>query len=287
MFRSIHRKCKKTLCLGAVALMTGTACFALTGCETNRPEVRITLSFNEQTYVLDYTLYRNLYPQTVRHFLELADANYYDGLCVHNYTSTAMYMGGYTYTEGGANGGLTEKNYFEAVKDLNLSQSVFDQATGECVNTLYGEFAENGYKVENNAQKHSYGSLVMYYTPKGDDMTRVKTKRSSDGEIDENKTYQYNSATSLFYVFTGSSSTMNDSYCTFGQLADDDASDVLEALEEAIDDYIDSLGDESFTEEVNLWIDTFDPYVASAKNTAYYEVPVLPIVIESVEVVKY
>lgn len=280
---------KKIASLAVATLLAGTACVSLTGCETNRPEAKITLSFNGETYVLQYELYRNLYPQTVRHFIELADAGYYNGTCIHNYTDSILYAGGYTYNKDQTtNGGLVEKDYFGLAPSMKLTPSVFDMATDQSVYTLYGEFSDNGFKVESGAQSQKYGSLVMYYTDKSGDNSRVKTKRSSDGEIDSDKEYKYNSATSLFYVYTGSSSTRNSQYCTFAQLLDTDSSDVLDKLLDAIEDYVDTLEDEEdFLTEVTVRVDTKDPYVSSDKNTATYTVPTMPIVIESVKITKY
>lgn len=273
----------KTIMSVAGAAILASSAFLMTGCETNRPEAEIELSFNGQTYVVSYQLYRNLYPQTVRHFTELAENGYYDGLCIHNYTSANLYTGGYTY----ADGKLTEKNYFEEASKLNLTASVFDSATNNSTYTLYGEFTDNGYKVSKNAQTQKYGSLVMYYTSKEGDNSRVTVKRSSDGELAENKQYKYNSATSLFYIFTGTSASTNASYCTFGQLLNDDARKELESLKKSISAYVDTLGDNDFTESVTVRVDANDPYVAAEKTMMTYQVPVEPIVVKSVKITKY
>lgn len=286
----LRKHIKQVLSLAVSTVFTVGACLALAGCETKQPRITVTVSFLEETYEIQYQLYRNLYPQTVRHFLELAENGYYDGVAVHDYTSSALYTGGYTYDETKQdNGGLVEKRYFSTVADYNLTQSVFDQATGEGTNTLYGEFENNGFSVESGAQKHKYGSLVMYYTDKSSDSTRVKTRMSSDpNTIVENKSYKYNSATSLFYIFTGSSSSNNASYCVFGQLYDDAADEALDNLLDAISDYVDTLADdESFTETYKMVLDGDDPYVAKAKNTANYAVPVEPILIQSVTIDQY
>lgn len=286
----LQKKINRFLSVAAAAVLTFGACLAFTGCETKNPKVTVSIRFLDETYDIEYKLYRNLYPQTVRHFIELADNGYYDNLVVHDYASNAMYTGGYTYDESKKDSGkLVEKNYFATVSSWNLTQSVFDQGTDVGTNTLYGEFSNNGFSVESGAQSHQYGSLVMYYTDKSADSTRVKTRLSSDqNTIVENKMYKYNSATSLFYIFTGSSSSNNASYCVFGQLYDDDAKDVLDDLLDAIDDYIDTLSDESsFTESVKMILDEYDPYVSTAKNTATFAIPVSPIVIESVTVNQY
>ncbi|MBO5525474.1 MAG: peptidylprolyl isomerase [Clostridia bacterium] len=282
-----HSLAKKIMSVAGVAILSSSALF-MTGCETKRPEAEIDISFNGTTYTVSYQLYRNLYPQTVRHFVELAESGYYDGLCVHNYTTATLYTGGYTYNaEQTTAGGLTEKNYFSIAPTLNLTSSVFDSASKQTTYTLYGEFTDNGYKVSNNAQTQKFGSLVMYYTPKDGDNTRVTVTRSSDGENAENKHYKYNSATSLFYIFTGVSGSNNSSYCTFGQLLNDDAKKALENLQSAIEDYVDTLGETSFTEEVTVRVDSSDPYVAAEKTMMTYQVPTMPIIVEAVRITKY
>lgn len=282
-----HHFAKRILSLAGVAVLASSA-LLMTGCETNRPEAEIELAFNGETYTVSYQLFRNIYPQTVKHFTELAEKGYYDGLCIHNYASNALYTGAYTYDETQTvKGGLVEKDYFTTVAKYGLTESVFDSVTGKTTYTLYGEFTDNGYKVSKNAQTQKYGSLVMYYTPKGDDVTRVNALRSSDGQIAENKLYKYNSATSLFYIFTGVSASNNSSYVTFGQLLDDDAKKVLQNLKEAIEDYIDTLGETDFTEEVSIRVDANDPYVSAEKTMMTYQVPTMPIIVNSVKITKY
>ena len=60
--------------LSGILALTAFGCVAtMTACETSRPEVQITLSFQGEEYELDYTLYRKIAPATVAHFLALAD----------------------------------------------------------------------------------------------------------------------------------------------------------------------------------------------------------------------
>ncbi|MGN1234682.1 MAG: hypothetical protein ACI4U2_01715, partial [Christensenellaceae bacterium] len=96
-----------------------------------------------------------------------------------------------------------------------------------------------------------------------------------------------NSATSLFAIFTGTASTHDSEYCTFGQLLDDASTDALTDLTDAIEEYIDSLDDEEYTTEVSLRVDSYDPYSSVERNSATYQVPSVPIIIESVKVLKY
>ena len=64
---------KKVLCATlATATLAGGA-IAFGGCTTNRPEVEMQISFNGKTYTLEYQLFRKLAPNTVEHFLVLAE----------------------------------------------------------------------------------------------------------------------------------------------------------------------------------------------------------------------
>ncbi len=282
--------------LAAAALLAVCSSAALTGCTTDRPEITITYTFNGKDYEVDYTLSRKTAPKTVQHFIELADAKYFDGLCVHDYTSSGLYTGGYTYS----NGELTEKDYYSAVKDLSLTQSVFfSEENRTPLYSVYGEFEKNGVElVSGSKYTHSAGALVMYYTSKGDDNTRVTTLRNDDGKkndgeaYQENCLYQYNSATSLFYTYTGSSSsTLDEQYCVFGMASDyENQMSGENGLLTAISAYIEGLNDEEgFTEEVRVTLNGYDPIpqVRESKIPATYQVPVEPIVVKSVVVNRY
>lgn len=289
-----HRIFSRLAAFAAAAVLTVGAGAMFTGCTTNRPEVTITYTFNGKDYAVDYTLSRLSAPRTVQHFIELADNGYYDGLCIHNYSSAFLYTGGYTYE----NGEIVEKNYFETVKDWNLTQSVFSSTDDDRVglNTVYGEFTTNGVTVSGSRYYHEAGALVMYYTDKGNDNTRVATMRSDD-TLQSNSEYKYNSATSLFYTFTGTSNSTRDAnYCVFGmatnystQMKGDDG------LLTAIQNYINDLGeDENFTEDVNIPnVNQYDQFesVRNAKIGATgddaYKVPTQPIIVKSVKVTKY
>ncbi len=287
----------------AVALSVGAAAM-FAGCTTDRPEVTVTYTFLGKDYNVDYTLSRKSKPQTVQHFIELADAGYYDGLCVHDYNNdiTALYAGGYYYDEEGE---LTEKNYFEAVKKLEeeknikFTQSVFmsDEARTPLY-TVYGEFSDNGSTVEGSSFSHTQGALVMYYTDKENFNGRVTTIRNDAGkdnngeQYQDNCLYRYNSATSLFYTFTGSGTGYSEraaKYAVFG-MAKDYENQLEKGLLKAIADYTEDLeGEDQFTEERTLTINKNEPFalVQNANTKATYKVPVEPITIKTVKVTKY
>ena len=65
----------------------------------NHPEVRITYEFNGENYAVEYKLYRNMYPHTVRRFVELSENGFYDNMIIHNYQTNDWFTGGYTYNE--------------------------------------------------------------------------------------------------------------------------------------------------------------------------------------------
>lgn len=66
-----------------------------------RPKVRLTTTFGD----IDLELYPSQAPATVRHFLDLVDAGYYDGLIFHRVIANFMIQAGgydtqFTYHEG-------------------------------------------------------------------------------------------------------------------------------------------------------------------------------------------
>lgn len=288
---------KKAVC--AILAVTGV-CASLatfTACETNHPTVEMKIEFNDETYTLEYKLYRQLAPSTVNHFLKLAENGYYDGLCVHDYDMSAsrLYTGGYSYDESADNGGLVYKDYYNVVKGYAIDDPASfwkvwtDSTKTTPTYTLYGEFEANNFVVESGALAPSFGSLTMYYTTKDTD-ARVSVVKS-DGEIGS-RAYANNSATSLFYIALSDSTSANTNYCTFATL-EDDSVETLEDLQEAIETYIeDNYGDdegdeEDFVTETYLYVDEDDAYVGDRNSRVSYDVPNEPIVIKSVKVKKY
>ena len=280
MFKKFKRFISATLALTSVCACTAT--FA--ACETAHPKVEIKISFNNQTYTLEYELYRNITPATVNHFLALAENKYYDGLCVHDYQSGALYTGAYSYE----NEKLVYKNYFDTVASY-IPQTVWsDKGKTDPTYTLYGEFEANHFSVENGDLPETFGSLVMYYSDK-DTEGEVYVKRNQDGELAP-RAYEQNSATSQFYISLTESSASNNDYCVFATLKEDSVS-VLEDLQTAIADYIkatygeDEEGD--FVTRTDMEIDEDDKVLAGDGSTVHYDVPNEPIVITSVKVKKY
>lgn len=265
------------------AMLLGSASF--TGCTTSHPEVEMTLSFQNKTYVLEYKLYRNVAPITVEHFIALVEKGYYDGLAIHDFEmGEAMFTGGYKY-EGNE---LHEVNYFETVKDWNLPQSVWaDSTKTQPLYTVYGEFYEGNFlTVKNDPLTRTFGNMYMTYTDKGELDAPVYVRRS-DGSYSANGQYKYNSATSLIGISLKSSSGTFSQYRIFGELQDkaplqsllDDVSEFEENKVKQDETYF-------FAESQYLGADLGDRYVASG-DTIAYDVPNEPIVVESVKITKY
>ena len=243
---SFKRLKRAVLCVAAAAAIGASA--ALAGCtiETSHPRAEITLEFNGTQYVIEYTLYRNMYPQTVRHFIELAEAGFYNNTIIHDYASNDWYGGGYTYDEtayadafeNGAfddylndsryykeddylslfnSGALTPSVYTDYSYDADGNMTVSEE---DAYHTLIGEFENNDHIIDNGQRSAEYGSLKMYYTPKVIDNiaeAHVYIKTGS-GQVLEHD-YEYNSATSLFAIQVGTSSSLSVSrYATFGLL---------------------------------------------------------------------
>ena len=300
----------------AAALGVG-ACAMFAGCSSNNPEVTITYTFNGKDYEVGYTLSRLDAPNTVQHFIELADAGFYDGLCVHDYQNYYMYMGGYKIEEGenGQESALVEVDYFsevrrlEAEKQITFTQSVW-KLDDTPLYTVYGEFSANGNVPENGSEithSDSQAVLAMFYTAKGNFNAKVKTVRNDGGAnnngnpYDTDKGYEYNSATSMFYTFWGQSAVSKDeTYCVFGKTVDKTGQ--FQPLLDAISAYIDEHSDDeseteyAFTEEqlipnVNTLEQGDDPDFETLRRgniEATYKTPIeAPIIIKSVKVTKY
>ncbi len=299
---------KRLACAAVIVSAVGVTA-SLSGCtiETNHPTAKITIEFNDETYEISYKLYRNMYPQTVRHFIELADSGFYDNTIIHNYTSTDWYGGGYTYdgdseqtyaddykTAYYYEANSKEKAYSELFKSGALTATVFKAGVTEytfenAISTLIGEFTSNDHNIDNGALESQYGGLRMYYTTKSS--TAIVPVLTGKGQYLEHN-YKYNCATSLFAIQVSSSSGLDDDdYCLFGVLKNDDATEVLEDLQDAISDYIsDNYSSSSdFTSTVsNITIENYEEVSDADRGVdASYTVTASPIIIRSVKITKY
>ncbi|MDE6411926.1 MAG: peptidylprolyl isomerase [Clostridia bacterium] len=299
----MKHRVRRILSLATVLTLGACALGTFAGCTTQHPEVKITYSFNGKDYTVKYTLSRNDAPKTVQHFIELADAGFYDGLCIHDYKENdALYSGGYKLVDGE----LEEVDYLTAVKQLEEEKGItFTQSVWMAneektpLYSVYGEFSDNGVVNEGSRDnRHSQGALVMYYTPKGSFNGDVVVERAdggkdNDGNSTQRVRYSTNSATSLFYTYLGSSSSSKDNaYCVFGKADTDDYENELEkGLFAAIKEYQDTLDeDTSFTDEITQTLNRYDPFedVAKGDAVANFNTPIdKPIIIKSVKVTKY
>lgn len=300
----MKHKLRRIISLASVLLVGGCTLGMFAGCTTKHPEVTITYSFNGKDYAVRYTLSRNDAPKTVQHFLELVDAGFYDGMCIHDYKSDAMYSGGYYLKDGE----LEEVDYFTKVKELEeekgitFTQSVWTADGNKTpLYTVYGEFYDNGvehqYAREN---RHSRGALAMYYQQVQDTskptievtVERADGGASNDGNPLQEQPYYWNCATSLIYTFSATNYTLDNSYCVFGMANEKDYREKLEeGLFAAIAEYEEDLPEEeSFTKETTEKLNQYDPFeeVRNAAITATYDTPVdRPIIIKSIKINKY
>ncbi|MGN0812930.1 MAG: peptidylprolyl isomerase [Candidatus Coproplasma sp.] len=302
-------KLKRLAHFACAALIAGTA-FCMTfmaGCSNAHPEAEITVSFNEQEYVLKYKLYRNMYPQTVQHFIELSQNGFYDGTIIHNYQSNYLYGGGYnyvvdegtaTYEEAYKDGSSLMLDYYEAASKEKEYATLADPANGKItpsvyvtiddskyvdpLDTLIGEFSSNQHKIDNGALKQTYGCLTMYYTAKTSDA--VKNKRvyldKYGSAFGVQGDYTYNSATSLFRIYTYKAQTPSSlsNYCIFGTLNNTDV----------LDDLKDAMSAKSITSKsVTINVDNEDRFLGANSNEATYSMANTPIIIKTVKITKY
>lgn len=311
------KKFRRAICGVALAAAVGTAA-ALSGCtiETSHPGAEVTIQFNGETYVLEYTLYRNMYPQTVRHFMELAEAGFYDNTIIHDYTSNDWYGGGYAYGEeystyyadNAMDDYLNDEAYYKEDDYMSLFNGgkltptvytgyalddegnlIADEATA--YPTLIGEFSDNDHTVENGQRGAEFGALKMYYTDKvinniAEAHVFVKT---GSGQLLEHD-YADNCATSLFALQVSSGTSLtNSKYATFAYLADEQSEDVLNDLLDAIETYIDDEyngTEDDFVTEVGAEVDRYEE-IAEQATSVSYSVTSMPIIIKTVKITKY
>ena len=296
------RKILKKITSGILALACVFGCAAtLTACETSYPEVEMKVEFNGETYTLEYKLYRELAPQTVKHFLWLAGNGYYDGLCVHDYSQNdyiRLYTGAYSVAEAADDAdGLVYKKYYETVKGYKNADKFpvsvwMDKEKTNPTYTLKGEFSDNNFRVESGALKETFGSLTMYYYSISEyeeiAESDVYMKRA-DGKEPSKCDYKYNYTTSMFYISFANTTLSNKAYCTFANLKGD-SKETLEDLQTALTEYIEEKheGEPSeFTNNEAVIICEDDPYLGDHAIKEIFNVPKQSIVIKSVKVKKY
>lgn len=313
----MFKKVVKKLALAATLTALATTVVAASACnvETKHPEVRITVEFNESTYELDYTLYRNMYPNTVKHFIELADNGLYNNTFIHDYRTTDWITGGYEYNaseynaaaQSSADGALTDylvnhslaSSYLELFAADKLTATVYSDSEFDngkqivvktsALPTLIGEFKNNINQVIEKGELYAeQGTLKMfYYTMETTDKVHVTP---TDDQVIWNADFKTNSATSLFSMQVGGSSSLNSSnYCVFGKM--DSTTKLLELID-AVNDYYDDNDAESkiardVSVEQELATAIIDNDIDWDELEMTFTLPALPIIIRSVKVIKY
>lgn len=296
----------KKLAVAATVVCAAGGMAAAAGCniETKHPEVTVAVSFLDQTYELEYTLYRNMYPNTVRRFTELADKDFYDGMIVHNYTSNDWFSGGYycdaeayAAAVSGGEGAMTEyleghsaeSAFMEKFNGDELTPSVYKfnpdaVSADDALPTLIGEFKNNiNQEIKNGALTAGFGVLKMYYYEK------TSTEKVSVTPADGRPImadYKNNCATSLFAMQLGTGSGLReDSYCVFGKINN---SAKLTELADAVSDYLKTLGTDTVSAngvQVENEVEIFSS--ADSHLEQDFVLPYEPIIIKSVSVTKW
>ncbi len=306
---------KIALCFASALVICSVG--AVAGCkpETDHPEVQITYEFNGTSYSVDYKLYRNMYPHTVRHFIELSDEGFYNDMIIHNYQTNDWFTGGYSYNAGDYSAKVDnasqmteyfedyskESSYSELFAAGKLTPSVYsnffyddgkekvDRSTA--LPTVMGEFYNNiNQEIEKGALTADYGCLKMYYYEKE---SRQKVYVTPTGNQIILADYNKNCATSVFALQTGVSSSYSEvNYTVFAQLKNTETFDKLvAAVKEYIDNNYSGTASNFYTANTQARVDNYDNFSDKAENDkgkeVNFNVPKQPIIVKSVKVTKY
>ena len=309
---------KIALCFASALIVCSVGAF--TGCaETDHPEVRITYEFNGTTYDVEYKLYRNMYPHTVRHFIELSEEGFYDNMIIHDYQSNDWFTGGYAYdaddysakidnesqmreyfdlprADENLFGHSKEDAYVQLADKLTASVYVNIGADGNVLQdtklpTVMGEFYNNIHQdIEKGALTADYGCLKMYRYEKKSTQ-KVYVTPTSDQPILAD--YKNNCATSLFALQTSPSSSYSEkNYAVFAQLKEVEAFDkFVDTVKAYITDNYSGNSSDFCIRVGEVLVDkneSFSDKAESDKGTPVtFSVPKQPIIIKSVKVTKY
>ena len=271
----------------------------MSGCASSHPEAVITISYDGTDYQLNYKLYRNMYPQTVQHFIELADAGFYNNTIIHDYGASYFYGGSYSYNAEGyesdyetdfeeGEGAMREyfennskeQEYLNLFNDGKLTPSVYLDYLGgykDALPTVIGEVGET-HVIQHGALQGGFGALRMFYSDKdlSDDSVDYSVYLDKDGNEDGSLIADYlqHSATSVFSVQT-STATGSTQYCIFGQLTDTPP----------LTDLISAVSSSTSLTVSNVEVDLLDHFVGGS-NYDSYTLRSQPIVIKSVQITR-
>lgn len=306
-------KIKKFTLAVAGALVVTFSGMAFSACEikTAHPKARIDFEFNGVTYTVNYTLYRNMYPQTVQHFIELAKDGFYDNTVVHDYNAGEWFTGGYGYnaetysaaTENGEtmseyfNANSKEAKYYEMFEAGKFTPSVFrDDALLEggkvdkdkALPVVMGEYKNNIQQtIVNGALTAEIGCLKMFYYGK-ETKQKVLVMPTSDQVIRAD--YKNNAATSMFSVQVGASSYSEANYTVFAKANDlDKLTDMKEAVETYLHDtYGTGRTDYCLTSVVSVdQMETYSSEAADKSISRTFYATKTPLIIKTVKITKY
>lgn len=308
---------KLILCL----VSSATVCFGAAtavGCnpETDHPEICITYEFNGNSYDVNYKLYRNMYPHTVKHFIELAENNFYDNIIIHNYQTNDWFTGVYNYSAEDYSSNIDnasqmaeyfdgqskEDVYVKLFNDHKLTPSVYSQlrydekgkeyvSAEDALPTVMGEFKNNiQQEIEKGALSADYGCLKMYYYEK--ESTQKPYVAPTPDQI-RFADYKNNCATSVFALQTGTSSSYSaNNYTVFAMLNGTDVfNDFVDDIRDYINDNHSGTASDFCMSGVEVRVDNYDNYSnkpdADKGKTVSFNVPKKPIIIKTVKVTKY
>lgn len=308
----MFKKLVKKLALAATLVCMATTVVATAACniETKHPKVKITVEFNKETFELNYTLYRNMYPNTVRHFIELAENGFYNDMLIHDYRTSDWLSGGFEYNAAEYTAAAAINAYADYLEEHSLessymglfeagkltptvySDSEYDNGGKQllirdsALPTLVGEFYNNiKQEIKKGSLSAEQGTLKMYYYSKE---TTNKVHVTPSDEIIWNADYKTNCATSVFAMQVGSSSSIGASdYCVFGKM---DSTTALISLINAVSNYyVDNDATSISVNDVNVdnIVEIFSSEAADRGIEEDFTLPALPIIIKSVKVTKY
>lgn len=305
-------KFNKILICAALASTIGVAA-TTAGCstETDHPTVEITYSFNSESYTLEFKLYRNMYPNTVRHFIELADCGFYNGTIVHDWETQDWIGGGYNYDESAYVSAVSgtdmaqyfidnskEVEYYEKARTVltptvyankEHKDGVWSVQADTALATLIGEFSGNiGQEIEQGALSAANGCLKMFYYEKQTSQHVYVQPATAKSAIDAQ--YKNNCATSLFALQVSTTTTYTaNKYCVFATITDESA---LENFKEAVSSHMSSYGAAESSQYLSqvVTVDANDEYSTSGEDKdreETFRVPKTAIVVKEVKVTKY
>ena len=293
MTKTFAGKIGKALSVLVASALLLVSALMLSACSGRYPETSMRISFNGEEYTLNYILYRNYYQQTVDHYMELIDMDYFDGTVISDYQSDRMVAGGYRY-EGENTDELIALDYEAATKDADGNVTLEnitvwkDAERTQPTNRLHGEISSNGFSIEDGSGLTNQVGALGAYTYVSSSMQatqRMHYKYSSSDNYGESEYYK-NSFTGLFYLYTSSNNASAGDYCVFGILADEDSETAFNDLLEAISTYTEDNDLDSFAEtQEDIVIE--DEFIDGGSYNVDFEVPVSAIVIEEVWVTKY